>query len=526
MRAIFSRPMRHDPPVETRADGVERLSRTRFDLLVIGGGIIGAAVAAHAARLGLAVALVEARDFGGGTSSASSKLIHGGLRYLRLGDVRLVREAHQERRTLTNVVAPHLVRRIPFLLPLYRGGPYRPAVVQSGIVLYSALAQSRLNWLVEARRARALVPPLRVDGLRACALYADAWTNDARLCLANVRAAADAGACVLNGAEVVALRTTNGRVTGAEVSVDDDVVAVAARAVVNAAGPWIDEVRRLESPSAGTSVVLDKGAHVLVPAHGEWGAALTIPQDDVRVTFAVPFYGMLLLGTTEAVHAGPPSTVAVEERDVDQILAEAARALDPALVARDRVRAAFAGLRVLPAGTGETVSARRETVVTRGPGGMLSVAGGKLTTYRRIALAILERLRADLDLHRLDRRPWPLPGAAGAAHLPGSLEPAVRVNLVHLYGSLATEVVAPAVDDRELLEPLHPGGPDVAVQVLYAARNEWPRDAEDVVRRRTTLFYRGLADEDVLRRVEALLDRAPSRNRAANTRVVPRPPPS
>ena len=145
-------------------DPLEELASRRFDLLVIGGGIIGAAVAAHAARLGLAVALVDAGDFGGATSSSSSKLIHGGLRYLRLGDVRLVREAHHERRVLTKVVAPHLVRRIRFLLPLYENGPYRPAIVQSGIVVYSALARSRLSWLVSPARARELVPALARRG--------------------------------------------------------------------------------------------------------------------------------------------------------------------------------------------------------------------------------------------------------------------------------------------------------------------------------------------------------------------------
>ena len=168
---------------EQRAIAREALERRAFDLLVIGGGVIGAATAAHAAREGLSVALVDAGDFGSGTSSASSKLIHGGLRYLRLGDVRLVREAHRERRTLAGSVAPHLVHRLPFLLPLYRGGPFRPWFVQSGILLYSTLALSRLNWLVKPTRASELVPSLRLDGLRSCALYADAWTNDARLCL-------------------------------------------------------------------------------------------------------------------------------------------------------------------------------------------------------------------------------------------------------------------------------------------------------------------------------------------------------
>src|SRR5262245_40637800 len=223
----------HDPRlVDTsprdlsRSRHLEQLASRRFDLLVIGGGIIGAGVAAHAARLGLSVALVEARDFAGGTSSASSKLIHGGLRYLRLGDVRLVREAHHERRTLTKVVAPHLVHRVQFLLPLYRGGPFRPAFVQSGILLYSTLALSRLHLLVQPDRARRLVPSLQAEGLRSCALYADAWTNDARLCLENVQAAAAAGAAVLNRAEVTALRTAGGRVTGAEIAVDGETVEI------------------------------------------------------------------------------------------------------------------------------------------------------------------------------------------------------------------------------------------------------------------------------------------------------------
>src|SRR5262249_53179309 len=157
--------------------------------------------------------------------------------------------------------------------------------VQSGILLYSALAMSRLNWLVDPDRARGRVPALRTETLRSCALYADAWTNDARLCLENVRAAADAGGVVLNGAEGVSLRLTGSTVTGADVRVDGETVTVEARAVLNAAGPWVDGLRRLEDPSAGTSVRLSKGAHVLVPGGTDWTAALTIPQDTVRVTF-------------------------------------------------------------------------------------------------------------------------------------------------------------------------------------------------------------------------------------------------
>jgi glycerol-3-phosphate dehydrogenase len=465
-----------------------------FDLLVIGGGIIGAGIAAQATRLGLAVALVDRGDFGGATSSASSKLIHGGLRYLRLGDVRLVREAHHERRALTNVVAPHLVHRTPFLLPLYEHGPFRPSFVQSGILVYSALALSRLNWLVTPSRADGMVPALRTDGLRSCALYADAWTNDARLCLANVRAAADAGATVANYAEVVALDLQGGRVVGAQVELDGDSVAIRARAVINATGPWVDHVRRLEDPSAGQSVRLSKGVHVLVPNEQEWQAALTVPQDDVRVTFAVPWYGMLLLGTTDTEYDADPGTVGVDPADIAQVLAEARVALDPELVAPDRVRASYAGLRVLPAGPGESANARRETVFTVGPGGMLSVAGGKLTTYRRIALDALARLRGDLGLHRLERRPWPLPDvppATGVA-LPVVVPPDVNLHLVHLYGARAADVLEPARDEPALLERLHPDGPDITAQALYAARSEWALTSDDVLWRRTTVAWRGL----------------------------------
>ncbi len=432
--------------------------------------------------------------------------MHGGLRYLRLGDVRLVREAHHERRTLTRPVAPHLVHRLPFLLPLYRGGPFRPAFVQSGIILYSTLALSRLNWLVQPDRAGELVPALRRDGLRSCALYADAWTNDARLCLENVIEAAAHGAIVLNRAEVVSLRLAAGGVAGAEVAVDGEVVAVRARAVVNAAGPWVDAVRRLEDARAGTSVRLSKGAHVLVPGGEGWTAALTVPQDDVRVTFAVPWYGLLLLGTTDSDYEGDPAEVAVEETDIALILEEAATALPAAMLGRGEVRASFAGLRVLPLGDGATANARRETVFSIGPGGMVSVAGGKLTTYRRIALDALERVRGPLGLRRVDRRPFPLPGARGRDTVfPVALDPDVEAHLRHLYGSRASRVVAPAVDDPSLLERVHPDGPDIVAQARFAATDEWATTAEDILRRRTTVALRGLADADAVRRVERVL---------------------
>jgi glycerol-3-phosphate dehydrogenase len=314
--------------------------------------------------------------------------------------------------------------------------------------------------------------------LRSCALYEDAWTNDGRLTLANLRAAAGRGATVLNGAEVVGVRPL-------EVRIDGQVVVVRANQVINAAGPWVDHVRRLEDPQAKPSIRLSKGVHVVVEGGEDWGAALTIPHDKVRVSFAVPWEGMLLLGTTDTEYTGPPGDVSVSDTDVEQVLAEAG----VALATVGPPRATFAGLRVLPGGDGGTASAKRETVFSTGPTGMVSVAGGKLTTYRRIALDALHHA----GVRGLSRRPRPLPGAEGLDHIawPVELDSATRAHLLHLYGSLAVEVLQPAVEDPSLLEPIAAGRPDLRAQDLYARAHEWARADEDVVRRRTTAWLAG-----------------------------------
>ena len=469
-----------------RVASIEQLAARSFDVLVIGGGIIGAGIAEAASAHGLSVALVDRGDFAGATSSASSKLVHGGLRYLQMGDVRLVREAHQERRYLMSVVAPHLVERLPFVFPLYRGGPHRPWVVRTGVLVYSALARAKLNGRVSTKRAVRMVPQLRTEGLHSSAVYADAWTNDGRLTIANVRGAADRDAVVLNYAEVTAIRPD-----GANVAVDGQTVRVSARKIVNATGPWLDRIRRLEDPNAAPSVRLSKGVHLIVDGGEGWTAAVTIPHDKVRVSFAIPWEGKLLLGTTDTLHEGEPETGSVTDDDVRTILLEASDAV------RDlgQVRASFWGLRVLPGGPGATANARRETVYTTGPTGMLSVAGGKLTTYRRIALDALEQL----GVRNLDRAPRPLPGATGLAQIPWpvDLDPATRTHLLHLYGSLAPEVLEPALYEPSLLEPLVPGRPDLRAQELYAREHEWARTEEDVLRRRTTAWLSGLDSEDV-----------------------------
>ncbi|HKI91844.1 MAG TPA: FAD-dependent oxidoreductase, partial [Gaiellaceae bacterium] len=258
--------------------------------------------------------------------------------------------------------------------------------------------------------------------------------------------------------------------------------AVRADRVVNASGPWVDRVRRLEDPAAKPSMRLSKGVHVLVDGARDWDAALTISHDKVRVSFAVPWEGMLLLGTTDTPHEGEPEEARVTPADIDQVLREAAVAVDGI----GGPRATFCGLRVLPGGEGATANARRETVYSTGPTGMVSVAGGKLTTYRRIALDALEHL----GVRGLSRRPRPLPGATGLDRIawPEGLDAATRAHLLHLYGSLAVDVLAPAADDPTLLEPLVPGRPDLRAQDAYARAHEWALTDEDVFRRRTTAW--------------------------------------
>jgi glycerol-3-phosphate dehydrogenase len=475
-----------------RIAAIEQLAARQFDLLVVGGGIIGAGIAEAATAHGLDVALVDRGDFASATSSGSSKLIHGGLRYLQMGDIGLVREAHQERRYLMNVVAPHLVERLPFLFPLYADGPHRPIVVRTGVLLYSTLARARLNGRISEQRALRLVPQLRTERLHSSALYADARTNDGRLTIENVVAAAERGAVALNYATVTAIRPD-----GADVHVDGHDVAVQASMIVNATGPWLDHLRRLEDPAAEPSIRLSKGVHVVVDGGEDWGAAVTIPQSKVRVSFAIPWEGMLLLGTTDTLHEGEPDDARVTDEDVRMILDEAAGAIDGI----GAVRASFLGLRVLPGGPGATANARRETVYTRGPTGMLSVAGGKLTTYRRIALDALDQL----SVRNMNRAPRPLPGAVGLARVdwPLELDAPTRSHLLHLYGSRAADVVRPALDDPSLLEPLVPGRPDLRAQDEWARTRELAVRDEDVIRRRTTGWLAGSLGSDHGSKIDA-----------------------
>ena len=405
---------------------------------------------------------------------------------------------------LSRYVAPHLVRPLNFVLPVYRGGPYGRIPIRGALWSYAGLtgAVSERGRMIAPDSAAQLVP-LRLDGLRAAGLYPDAQTDDARLCLANLRGAAAAGAVIVNRVELVGLE--RGPVAQVREVRTGESFEIRARAVVNAAGPWLDEVRRLEDGRAGTSVTLSRGAHLVLERGCSWGAAVTIPIDRTRVAFAVPWAGRLLVGTTDSPFDGSARPIEPSEAEERQILEEAGLAVEAA--ALGPVCARFAGIRVLPAGAVATARAHRETMLSSGPLGMVSVAGGKLTTYRRIALAVLHRLRSELELHRIDRRPRPLPGATdpdvaadALRRRHPDLDARLAANLAGTYGSLADDVIAAGP-----LEPLADGLLEVEAQVLYAREHEWALNAEDVLRRRTTLSVTGRDSDAVRSRVESLL---------------------
>ncbi|MGW0570619.1 FAD-dependent oxidoreductase [Streptomyces tauricus] len=512
-----------------RAETREQLSKSTYDLLVIGGGILGISTAWHAAQSGLRVALVDAGDFAGATSSASSKLLHGGLRYLQTGAVKLVAENHFERRAVSRQVAPHLANPLTFYLPVYKGGPHGAAKLGAGVFAYSALSAfgDGVGHLLSPSKAAQDVPELRTDNLKAVAVYGDDQMNDSRMALMTVRAAVESGATVLNHAAVTGLRFTRGRVTGAELkdTLSGDEFGVSARLVLNATGPWVDHLRKMEDENAAPSIRLSKGAHLVLKRTSPWKAALATPIDKYRITFALPWEDMLLLGTTDEEYEGDPADVSVTEKDIAQILDEAAFSIRDEQLTRDLITYSFAGLRVLPGGPGDTSKAKRETVVTEGRGGMLSVAGGKWTTFRHIGRTVMKQLETlpgrplGEDFEPISALPkkLPLPGVANpraVAHrlLVDSPTAGPRMgadtakHLATHYGSLAFDIARLAEDNPELAGRVHEDAPEIWAQVVYARDNEWAETADDVLRRRTTLTIRGLANDEIRGKVQNLLD--------------------
>jgi glycerol-3-phosphate dehydrogenase len=421
---------------------LDALAQREFDVLVVGGGINGAGVARDAAMRGLTVALVEQADFGSGTSSRSSKLVHGGLRYLEQRNVKLVLESSLERRVLLRI-APRLVHPLPFILPVYRGDRHGLRTIQAGMWLYDALSVFRntRHRMLSASQALALEPALRSDGLAGAALYYDAQMDDARLCLANVISAAAHGAVVANYARVTAFepplplgegwgessraatQRERRRLTGARVQdmLDGREVLVRAKRTVNTAGPWLDAVRELDQ-SGPPQLRTTKGTHIVVPRLTE-RHAITLQSSDERVIFVIPWHGNTLIGTTDTDYAGRPEDVAPTIEEVDFLLNEVRRIIPGHGLTASDVLASFSGLRPLARGAAVTAGQlSREEHVVESPSGLLSLAGGKFTTYRLAAKRLVDRLTTVPCRTHLE----PLPAPAAPAGLDQMVRHAVQ----------------------------------------------------------------------------------------------------
>lgn len=490
-----------------RARSLEALGATPFDVLVVGGGITGAGVALDAASRGLRVALVERDDLASGTSSKSSKLVHGGLRYLQNGDVRLVYEALRERQRLRRN-APHLVRLLPFLIPIFsRDGLINPKVARalgSAMWMYDLTGGARIGKLhkrLKKHEAMEHMPTLVESRLAGAYLYYDAAADDARLTLTIARTAAlDHGAVVANHTSLVDLHHDDaGHVSGAVVEATSPTgevqrIEVTARSVVNAAGVWADSVRALDEGGDPDSIRPAKGIHITVPwakVQNTIAAVVPVPKDK-RSVFVVPWlpngdgtYLLTYIGTTDTDYDGPVDDPQCTAEDVAYLLGAINASVREPLSPEDVV-GTWAGLRPLvkAAATGRTADLSRNHKVLVQPSGVITITGGKLTTYREMAEDTVDALVEHLpDLPRAARR-------CRTADLPlrGAGEPTSdSTHLADRFGSEARvlEAMIQAHPELDLGAPLVEGLPYLRVDALYAVRHEMATTVDDVLSRRT-----------------------------------------
>lgn len=457
---------------------LERLrTAPRWDVVVIGGGATGLGCAVDAAARGYSTLLLEAHDFAQGTSSRSTKLIHGGVRYLAQGRLGLVREALAERATLL-ATAPHLVYPLRFVVPVYR--QWDRLVLAAGLTAYDWLAGRHglgPSRLLSARETAAALPGLQPAGLVGGIACMDARFDDARLAIALMRTVFDLGGTAINYLPVTGLRHEGGRVAGvtARDGETGETFAIAARVVINATGVWSDEVRRLDDPSATRRLAPSQGAHVVLERRFLPGRdALLIPRTpDGRVLFVIPWQQHLLLGTTDTPRADCPLEPRPFAGEIDFILATAGRYLAQRPTRAD-VHSAFAGLRPLLGGAGGTAQLSREHAIDVSAAGLVTVAGGKWTTYRRMAEDVIDH-------------------AAGSAGLPPHPCPTARLAL---HGSPG----APGADgygtDRAEIDRLpgatrrlHPAFTLSEAEVRHGARHEQAREVEDMLARRHRALF-------------------------------------
>jgi len=496
----------------------ERLPEGGFDLLVIGGGVTGAGIARDAALRGLSTVLVEKGDFGGGTSGASSRLVHGGLRYLETGDIRLVFEASAERRRLLGQ-APHLVQPLPFLFPVFRGGDVGFRKLQAGMWLYDTLSLFRniqRHRMLRRGSVLGMEPNLRREGLRGAARYYDAAVDDARLALATARGAAEAGASLFSRTRVTGFALGDAGIAAVEVARESQAPrTLYARAVVNATGPWLDRIREMADPGVAPRLRPTKGVHVVVDRQrvGNHHAIIFTSPVDGRVMFVLPWGDFTYIGTTDTDFGGDPGTARANQSDVDYLIASANGIYPEASLTVGDVVSTWAGVRPLLApaealkdGDVSESGTSREHIVWRDRSGLYNIGGGKLTTYRVMAKDAVDAVVRDLPeelRRRLDppaTADAPLPGgyARGWAALrdtvvreAGALditESSAEI-LARSYGSRAATVLDMVRADPALATRITPERPFVRAQIVYAVRHEAARTLEDVLRRRTHIFY-------------------------------------
>ncbi len=499
-----------------REHNIERLAEEAFDVLVIGGGISGAAVARDSARRGLKTGLIEAADFAQGTSSKSSRLVHGGLRYLEHFEFDLVFEASQERRTLLRI-APHLVRPLEFLFPIFEDGRVGKLKLDAGLWLYDALALFRnieRHQMLAAEEVLEIEPRLRADGLLGGARYYDAQVDDARLVVTTIIASDEAGAAVANRVEAIEIDTSDWpghRVrardmeTGRELEID-------ALALVNATGPWAERTLHRAGLTRTARLVPSRGTHIHVPREriGHDHAFIFEAPSDQRVMFVLPWRDDLtLIGTTDDFHDGPPESVAATPEDVNYLLEATNHLFPSAHLTRSDVLSAWAGLRPLVApderpARGETDAGEvsREFEVREEPDGVFTLMGGKLTSHRAMAEDTMDRVVEFLEgadvspARKSDTARVVLPGGSfesldrlydhvgeRAAAL-GIAQPSAA-RLARAYGSRAGAVLELVRDRPQLGAPILDGRPHILAEAVYSVREEYALRVEDVLYRRT-----------------------------------------
>ncbi|WP_083884923.1 glycerol-3-phosphate dehydrogenase [Nocardia thailandica] len=478
----------------------ERLGKDRFDVLVVGGGVVGAGIALDAATRGLSVALVEARDLASGTSSRSSKMFHGGLRYLEQLEFGLVREALRERELALSTLAPHLVKPLRFLYPLTRRGWERPYVA-SGLLLYDTMGGARS---VPGQRhltrhgALRLAPGLRRNSLVGGVTYYDTVVDDARHTLTVARTAAHYGAVIRTSTQVVGFLREADRVVGARLRDTEDGRTGEARAdvVVNATGVWTGEVQGLSHQRGRFQVRASKGVHIVVPRDRIVSDAAIILRTATSVLFVIPWGSHWIIGTTDTDWNLDLAHPAATKADIDYLLDRVNQVLVTPLT-HDDIHGVYAGLRPLLAGeSDETSKLSREHAVARVAPGLVSIAGGKYTTYRVMAADAVDEAAADIPARVSPSitEKVPLLGADGYYALVNQtvqlaehygLHPYRITHLLDRYGSLVDEVLALAEGRPELLQPITDAPSYLQVEAVYAAAAEGALHLDDILARRT-----------------------------------------